>query len=362
MAPDQRQPALPTRLWVPLFKISIFFYKSMKKGYYVDGRQNSYYSGRDYSGGDVSMKMPVKAAIAVSAIFMSVVSATAEDLRIGTASLGGAFYPIGQGISNLVNKYADGDITMVPVVTGGSVQNPRLVESGEVEIAITNNNLAKLAVAGKGPYSAGTLDIKAVAALHPSVLHMITLDGSDIETFEDLKGKRVAVGPAGGGTLGFLNFLLPLHGMSVDDITPSFLSYSDGFSQLTDGNIDAALALSGYPAGAVMQASAGAKLKHISFSAGKLEEATAANAAFKAVTIPADVYGTAADGMVIGVNNMLIAPSSADPATIEAIVRAVFENLDEFKAENANARQIDPEASKALSIPLHEGAAAYFGE
>lgn len=286
----------------------------------------------------------------------------AEELRIGTASLGGAFYPIGQGISNLVNKYAGNDISMVPVVTGGSVQNPRLLADGEVEIAITNNNLAKLAVAGKGPYSAGALDIKAVAALHPSVLHMIALDGSDIETFEDLKGKRVAVGPAGGGTLGFLNFLLPIHGMSVDDITPSFLSYADGFSQLTDGNVDAALALSGYPAGAVMQAAAGAKLKYIGFSEGKLEEALARNAAFNAVTIPADVYGTDADGTVIGVNNMLIAPSSADPDTIEAIVRAVFENLDEFKAENANARQIDPEASKSLSIPLHEGAARYFGE
>lgn len=289
-------------------------------------------------------------------------AAMAEEMRVGTASLGGAFYPIGQGISNLVNKYADGDISMVPVVTGGSVQNPRLLAAGEVEIAITNNNLAKLAVAGKGPYNGDPLDITAIAALHPSVLHMITLDGSGIETFEDLKGKRVAVGPAGGGTLGFLNFLLPLHGMSVDDITPSFLSYSDGFSQLTDGNVDAALALSGYPAGAVMQAAAGASLKYISFSEGKLDEALAKNAAYNAVTIAADVYGTAADGTVIGVNNMLIAPSSADPDKIEAIVRAVFENLDEFKAENANAKQIDPEASRSLSIPLHEGAARYFGQ
>ena len=191
---------------------------------------------------------------------------------------------------------------------------------------------------------------------------MITLEGSDIETFEDLKGKRVAVGPAGGGTLGFLNFLLPLHDMDVGDITPSFLSYSDGFSQLTDGNVDAALALSGFPAGAVMQAGAGAKLKYITFSEGKLEEALERNAAFESVTIPADVYDTESDGTVIGVSNMLIAPTDADPDMIEAIVTAVFDHLDEFKAENANAKQIDPDESKSLSIPLHEGAARYFGE
>lgn len=288
--------------------------------------------------------------------------AIAEELRIGTASLGGAFYPMGQSISNLVNKHAGGDISMVPVVTGGSVQNPRLLDNGEVEIAITNNNLAKLAVEGAGPYSSGAIDIKAVAALHPSVLHMITLENSDIQTFEDLKGKRVAVGPAGGGTLGFLNFLLPLHDMSVDDITPSFLSYSDGFSQLADGNVDAALALSGYPAGAVMQAAAGADLKFIGFSDGKIAAALDANSAYNTVTIPADVYGTSTDGTVLGVNNMLIAPTSADADVIEAIVRAVFENLDEFRAENANAKQIDPEASKALAIDLHDGAKRYFGE
>ena len=300
--------------------------------------------------------------LAAAVAAFSVGSAAAEELRIGTASLGGAFYPMGQSISNLVNKYAGGDISMVPVVTGGSVQNPRLIGSGEVEIAITNNNLAKLAVAGKGPYSSGVIDIKAVAALHPSILHMITLEGSDIETFEDLKGKRVAVGPAGGGTLGFLNFLLPIHDMTVEDITPSFLSYSDGFSQLTDGNVDAALALSGYPAGAVMQAAAGADLKFISFSDGIMDQALANNAAFSSVTVPADVYGTPTDGTVLGVNNMLVVLADTDADVVYAVVSSVFDNLEEFQAENANAKQIDPEMSKSLAIELHEGAARYFGQ
>lgn len=303
----------------------------------------------------------------IAAILATIVTgaqgAGAEELRVGTASLGGAFYPMGQSISNLVNKYAGGDITMVPVVTAGSVQNPNLIATGEVEIAITNNNLAALAVKGKGPYTAaGPIDLSAVAALHPSVLHMIVLEGSDIKTIEDLRGKRVAVGPAGGGTLGFVNFLLPLHDMSLDDITPSFVSYSDGFSQLTDGTVDAALALSGYPAGAVMQAAAGANLRFINFSDGMLEAALGKNSAYIAVDIPADVYGTDTDGSVIGVNNMLIAPNSMDADTVEAITAAIFDHLDEFQAENANALQIDPAQSLELAIPLHEGAARYFNK
>jgi len=188
----------------------------------------------------------------------------------------------------------------------------------------------------------------------------MVLADSDIQTVEDLAGKRVAVGPAGGGTLGFVNFLLPLHGMSIDDITPSFVSYADGFSQLTDGTVDATLALSGYPAGAVMQAVAGADLRFISFSDGMLDAALSENAAYVAVEVPADVYDTAEAGTVIGVNNMLVAPTSLDAATVEAVTAAIFDNLEELQAENANARQIDPAASLNLAIPLHAGAQAYF--
>ena len=64
---------------------------------------------------------------------LSIYKINAEELRIGTASQGGAFYPVGQAISTLVNKHAKG-LEMVPVVTGGSVQNPKLVNKKEVDI------------------------------------------------------------------------------------------------------------------------------------------------------------------------------------------------------------------------------------
>jgi len=307
------------------------------------------------------MQTFVRQIIASAALAVLGTATVAEELRIGTASLGGAFYPMGQSIANLVNSHAGNGITMVPIVTAGAVQNPNLIANGEVEIAITNNTLAVLALNGKGPFSAaGPIDIGAVAALHPSVLHMMVLANSDIQSFEDLRGKRVAVGPAGGGTLGLLNFLMPLHEMTMDDITPSFVSYADGFSQLTDGTVDASIALSGYPAGAVMQATAGAELRFIGFSEGMMDKAVAANKAYSAFELGADIYGTAEAGTLIGVNNMLIAPNSLDAATVEAVTRAIFDNLEEFRAENANARQIDPAMTPKLAIPLHAGTQAYF--
>ena len=240
----------------------------------------------------------------------------AKELRIGTASQGGAFYPVGQAIATLINKYAEG-LTAVPIVTLGSVQNPRLVHSGEIDLGITNNNLALLANEGKGPYaSGGKMDLGAVGSLHFSILHMITLADSPINSFSDIKGIRVAVGPAGGGTLEFLNRLLPVHDMKINDFKPSFLGYSDGFSQLADGNVGAAFALAGYPAGAVTQAQVTKDLKHIKFTDAKLKALLETYPFYSKVVVAKDVYSTPEDGIVIGESNMLFADASMDEETI----------------------------------------------
>jgi TRAP transporter TAXI family solute receptor len=305
-------------------------------------------------------KTYLAAACFILGLFASAAPSYAEELRIGTASQGGAFYPVGQAISTLVNKYADG-LTMVPVVTGGSVQNPKLINTGEVNIAITNNNLAVLANKGAAMYKkGGKMNLRAVGSLHFSVLHMMTLKSSSINSISDLEGKRVAMGPAGGGTTPFLKQVLGLHGMTLDDITPSFLSYNDGFSQLADGNVDAAFALSGYPSGAVMQARVTKELKFI-----KLADMQAALAKYKnynEVVLPKNVYRTPEDGHVLGVKNMLITDVNADPEHIAKIANAIYSHLDEFKKINAYANQIVPSESLQLKIPLHPGAASYFNK
>jgi len=288
--------------------------------------------------------------------------ASGAELRIGTASQGGAFYPVGQAISTLVSKYAK-DTTMVPIVTQGSVVNPRLVNSGEVDVGITNNNLSVLANKGVGPYKkSGAMKLRSLGSLHFSVLHMMTLDGSPINSIADLKGKRIAVGPAGGGTIPFLTQVLALVGLTMDDITPSFLSYSDGFSQLADGNVDAAFALSGYPAGAVMQAQANKKLKFIPMSEDQVTTALDKYPNYNKVVVSKNVYNTQSDGTVLGVNNMLIVDAGMSDETAYEITKAIYDHMDEFRLENALAKQIEPERSLKLKIPLHPGAAKYFNK
>ncbi len=283
-----------------------------------------------------------------------------KELNVATASIGGAFYPVGQEIANLVSKYADG-LSMAPEVTGGAVENPRLLDSGECDFGITNANIAYFAEQGTDPFTEA-LDIQAVGNLHASVFHIITKADSPINSIADLKGKKIAVGPSGGGTLPILELLLAKYGMTMNDIVASYLSYTDGFDQLSDGNVDVALALSGYPASSVMEMSTTEDIKFIEPDQKVLDEIVAEYSYYSVVTVPAAEYKLEKDAKAIGVNNVLVVRKDLDEQTVYKVTAAIYDHLEEFAKNNATAKQIDPETLSKTAIELHPGAAKYYNE
>ena len=300
------------------------------------------------------------AAVLAGVVATMPVSGTAEELRIGTAGLGGAFFPVGQTISNLVIRHADG-LTMVPIVTGGAVENPRLVLSGEIDLGISNSNVAYYAYSGQAPFSE-PLDIRSLGSLHFSAMHIATLAGSGIETFADIRGKRVALGPAGGGAANFMQSLLKVHGMEITDIEPTFLSFADGFSQLTDGNVDIAIASAGFPTAAVTQALATNSLHFIEIGEDEMAELLEAHPYYNIFTAPAGIYGNTDPVVMPGVVNLLVVGAEMDDERAHAITAAIYGNLEEFIEENALGRDIDPAISLELAVPLHPGARRFFEE
>ena len=297
----------------------------------------------------------------VLSVFLSVScdpNAVQDELRLGTASLGGAYYPIGQGISSLVTQHAEG-LSMVPVVTRGAIANPRLLATRDIEMGLTNADLEYFAYQGMEPYSE-PLNVVAAGVLHPSVLHLVVLAESGIESFDQLRGKRVALGPAGGPTVALAQLLLQAYGMSINDIVPSFLSYTDSFSQLGDRNVDAAFALSGYPAGAVLQTRATQRISFIDIHPEALEEIIVANPYYYAVDVPEDTYGM--EVTMLAVNNVLIVRDDEPEELVYRLVEAIYGNLSEFAQDIAIAKQIDISQTNKLQIPLHDGAARYFGQ
>lgn len=283
-----------------------------------------------------------------------------KNINIATASIGGAYYAVGQEIANLVNKYAEG-ISMAPEVTAGSVENPRLVDKGDADFGITNANLAYAGVRAESPYTK-TLNIKAIGNLHPSVFHIVTLESSGITSIADLKGEKVAVGPAGGGTLPILEVLLNLYGLTLSDITPSYLSYDDGFTQLSDGNVQVALALSGYPASSVMQLSTTKKIRFVEVTDSDMAQIAAKYPYYSGISVPKGTYGLSESVLALGISNVFFVNGDMDDETVYQVAKAVYDHLDEFAKNNATAAQIDRTTVDKAVIELHPGAAKFFAE
>ena len=281
-----------------------------------------------------------------------------QEIRLGTAALGGAYYPLGQGLSSLVTQHLDG-VSMVPIVTRGAVENPRLIARGDIELALTNADLAYFAYDGQRPYGE-PLNILAAGALHPSVLHLISRADGEISTFEQLEGKRIALGAAGGPTVSLARLLLEAHGMSLDDVVPSFLSYSDGFSQLGDGNIDAAFALAGYPAAGVLQTRATQDLSFIQIDSEIMAQFIIENPYYYLVDMPKEVYDTNMGSTLLAVPNILIVSGNADADFVFDVVGSIYGNLQQLQQTNAIAQKIDLSQIEHLPIPLHPGASQYF--
>jgi len=252
------------------------------------------------------------------------------ELNVGTAGMGGAYYPMGQGLGNLVTDYVE-DVSMVPVVTGGSVANPRLASDGEIDFGLTNANLAYFGYLGEGKYDK-KLNISAVIPLHPSLLHIIALADSPINSFTDIKGKKVGVGTAGGGTIAFIKNLLKDYEMTIEEITPSFLSYADEFTQLGDLEDEHFVSL----------------IKEYPY--------------YTKIVVPKDVYKLEKDAQAIGVPNVLIVNNDLDEELVYQVTKAIVENLDELREMNATAKQIDLNRAKGIPIPFHPGAERYLKE
>lgn len=290
----------------------------------------------------------------------SVAPQQAIQLGIATATVGGAYYPMGQAIANVVNAHYDG-VVLNAEVTNGALENNRLVSDGESALGITNADLAYYAYHGQAPYDSKQ-NIVALGNLHPSIFHIVTLADSPINSIEDLKGKRVACGPAGGASIGIMQNILAEYGMSFDDIIPSYLPYSDGFTQLADGNVDVALATSGYPAAAVMEIVATKNIKFVEIDLDVFKILLNKYPYYTDAKVPRDVYKLDSDVTVIGISNLLVCRPDLDEEIVYNITKALYSNLDELKEINKTAEQIDENRLSETSIPLHPGAKRYFDE
>ena len=139
-------------------------------------------------------------AIAVAtSVLAGVALAQQKTIAIGTGGTGGVYYPLGGGLANLLSKHLPG-YQATAEVTGGSVDNLKLIGSGQSELAFSMADAALDAYKGEDKFRGAKVAVRTLMVLYPNRMHVVTIEGTGIEKMSDLKGKRVSTGSPGSAT------------------------------------------------------------------------------------------------------------------------------------------------------------------
>src|ERR1700704_5678179 len=91
------------------------------------------------------------AAMAVAALALGAANAQQRTIAIGTGGTGGVYYPIGGALANLLSKNMP-NMQATAQVTGGSVDNLKLINSGQSEIGFSMADAALDALNGEDKF------------------------------------------------------------------------------------------------------------------------------------------------------------------------------------------------------------------
>ena len=313
------------------------------------------------------MKRILVAAIAAFTLATGAHAQQQVRLSISTGGTGGVWYPMGGAMANVLSKYLP-NAAVTAEVTGGSVDNMKLIENHKSELAFSMVDVAWEGMNGTGKFKDHKIPLRTLAVVHPLVMHVVTAEGRGIEKMADLKGKRVSTGSPGSGTEVMALRILESYGIDPDkDITRARLSVAEAANALKDRKIDAFMHAAGIhlPAVTDVAATPGIKLKLIDHAAGLEAMRKKYGPIYSAGKIPARSYpGQEKENKTINVWGVLFVNQSMSEKLAHDIVKTLFEHHQDLVAahrESANMT-LENQTIGATAVPWHPGAVKYFAE
>lgn len=290
---------------------------------------------------------------------MAPLAAAQNQLSIATGGTGGVYYPLGGGIAELINKHIAG-YKAVAEVTGASVENMGLIARGDSDVAFALADTVYQAYNGTGRFER-KLPVRAIAAVYPNAVQIVTLAGSNINSLKDLKGKRVSVGAPGSGTEVNAKALLEANGLKYEDMTVQRLNFNETADALRDGQIDAGFWSVGPPTSSILNLAATREIRLLSLTADEIANARKLEPVFAPYTLRAGMYDKVGDVATIGIPNVLVVNANMPDDLAHAITKVIFERVQDLIAIHPAANDTTVEFSLGSSpIPLHPGAIRYY--
>ncbi|MBE7366650.1 TAXI family TRAP transporter solute-binding subunit [Ramlibacter pallidus] len=294
-------------------------------------------------------------------------AAQAQNISIATGGTGGVYYPMGGGLAAVLSKHVPG-MSATAEVTGGSVDNLKLIGTGKPYVGFSMSDAALDAYEGEDKFKGNKVPVRTLMVLYPNRMHLVSIEGKGVAKFADLKGKRVSTGSPGSATEVMAFRLIEAAGLDKDkDMKRERLSVAESVNALKDGKIDAFFWVGGLPTAAVsdLANTPGTKIKMIDHA----ELVPAMNKKYGNLyvqdTIGKDIYkGMDGDNKQATVMNILVAHQNMDEKTAYNIVKTIFDKKPDMVAVHKEAENFRYENQKkdASPIPWHPGAVKYFAE
>ncbi|MGF1485774.1 MAG: TAXI family TRAP transporter solute-binding subunit [Prochloraceae cyanobacterium] len=163
----------------------------------------------------------------ISVITLNSCVTNSQEITL-TSGSGGSGY---QRISEQISRSA-AEVDRLEVLdrynSQGSLQNLQRLLDKEVDFAIVQLDVASEAMKqGK---------VQTLLILTEEYIHIVTREDSEIKTFADLKGKRIAIGAEGSGIYFTAKRLFEATDLEINEVAANF---SDGLQQTIDNQVDA---------------------------------------------------------------------------------------------------------------------------
>lgn len=289
-------------------------------------------------------------------------------VSVGTGAITGVYYPAGGAICRLVNRgRKDHGIRCSVESTGGSVSNLNAVRSKMLDFAIVQSDWQYHSYYGTGffadqePFS----ELRSVFSLYTETLAIAVRASSNIKTITGLKGKRVNYGMKGSGMYATMEMLMAAKGYSEKDFKEvTNLRPSEQPKALCDGEIDAMVYMSGNPNGVLQEAAQTCRIRILNIDKKTIDKVIEQNSFYVRAKIPGGMYPRNSKNInTFGVRSTLVTTKNTSKDIVYEIVKAVFDNFDNFKTLHPVFSSLNKKAMmRSGDIPLHEGSVEYFKE
>ncbi|HAH96950.1 MAG TPA: C4-dicarboxylate ABC transporter substrate-binding protein [Firmicutes bacterium] len=288
-------------------------------------------------------------------------TAAATQLTFATGGTSGTYYPLGGAMAQVWNKNVPG-VNVSVQATGASVENIRLINKKQVDLAFVQNDINHYAFNGVEIFNEKLADFKVIAALYPETVQIVVKAESNIKTVADLKGKRVSVGAPGSGVEANARQILGNVKLAYKDLSPYFLSFAESADQLKNDHIDAFFIVAGHPTAAIQDIAAQHKIRILNFTDKEIADLSKEYQFYSKVVIPANTYsGQTEPTTTVAVKAALVCNSALDETLVYNITKTLFEHLGDLG--HAKAKEFSlPNAKVGISTPFHAGALKYFNE